>query len=207
MLRMGTSLNSLSPLEAPFRMHNNIVLEAPWPPIPHSVASDALMRQGGGSSQAPRFRSSDPLLKDCSTSCPYLEHPPAIINISLGRQLFVDDFLIESLSRLTRSMNKLRIEGKVGETEGSGWLPGVVYDPLFGMYRMFVLCRESASSDRNCLCHRTSTDGPASSGLFCSNRRQSVVKPFFKKGKLWTNPVYNHVVVGSSIVLKYGPEW
>ena len=26
---------------------------------------------------------------------PYLENPPEVINISLGRQLFVDDFLIE----------------------------------------------------------------------------------------------------------------
>ena len=88
-------------------MHSNIVLEAPWPPIP-----PALMRQRG--------RSSDSRIKDCTTP-PYLEHPPEIINISLGRQLFVDDFLIDSLSQLTLSMNKLKIEGKVGETEGSLW--------------------------------------------------------------------------------------
>lgn len=35
-------------------------------------------------------------------SLPYLAVPPPVINISTGRQLFVDDFLIDSVSNLTR---------------------------------------------------------------------------------------------------------
>jgi hypothetical protein len=28
---------------------------------------------------------------------PYLRHPPSVINVDVGRQLFVDDFLVEEL--------------------------------------------------------------------------------------------------------------
>ena len=38
---------------------------------------------------------------------PYLEHPPAIIPIDIGRQLFVDDFLIERTT-LKRSFHQPR---------------------------------------------------------------------------------------------------
>ncbi len=39
---------------------------------------------------------------------PYLQNPPEIINVSLGRQLFVDDFLIES-TNLERFENRPQI--------------------------------------------------------------------------------------------------
>lgn len=35
----------------------------------------------------------------------YLRSPPALINITIGRQLFVDDFLVESLSNAQRSFH------------------------------------------------------------------------------------------------------
>ena len=128
-------------------MHNNIILEVPWPPV------NPVLARGNIPGRPPECHST-----------PYLDKPPPIINISLGRQLFVDDFLIHKRSQVEVSFNKLSIEGKVSETEGTGWLPGVVFDPLFegGIYRMFVLCRESSKSDRNSLCHRTSTDGESS---------------------------------------------
>ena len=44
---------------------------APWPPEQYSSASERI---------------------------PYLINPPDVVNISIGRQLFVDDMLISSLS-------------------------------------------------------------------------------------------------------------
>ena len=58
-------------------LYNGIVLPETWPP--QDVIED----------------SPDPL------SIPYLNNPPEPVPIDLGRQLFVDDFLIESTS-LTR---------------------------------------------------------------------------------------------------------
>ena len=40
----------------------------------------------------------DPLSIDRVVVPPYLEHPPAVIPIDVGRQLFVDDFLVEECS-------------------------------------------------------------------------------------------------------------
>lgn len=55
-------------------LYNGITLPETWPP--QNVADS----------------SPDPI------SVPYLANPPAVIPINLGRQLFVDDFLIESTS-------------------------------------------------------------------------------------------------------------
>jgi len=54
-------------------LYNGIVLPSPWPPARRSVSTIP---------QRP----------------PYLAAPPAAINIDIGRQLFVDDFLIEESS-------------------------------------------------------------------------------------------------------------
>jgi hypothetical protein len=54
-------------------LYNGIVLPAPWPPR----------------RVTPVFQPEKP---------PYLAAPPAVINIEIGRQLFVDDFLIEESS-------------------------------------------------------------------------------------------------------------
>lgn len=61
-------------------LYNGIVLQTPWPPRRHTW--DA-------SPQRP----------------PYLIAPPSVINIDVGRQLFVDDFLIEE-SGLHRAFHK-----------------------------------------------------------------------------------------------------
>ena len=54
-------------------LYNGIVLPAPWPPQRRSITTVP---------QRP----------------PYLASPPAVINIDTGRQLFIDDFLIEESS-------------------------------------------------------------------------------------------------------------
>ncbi len=61
-------------------LYNGIVLPAPWPPA------------RGGWSSAP-------------LQPPYLSAPPAVIPIDVGRQLFVDDFLIEE-SGLYRTFHR-----------------------------------------------------------------------------------------------------
>ena len=61
-------------------LYNGIHLGTPWPPNN-------------------RYFSPDPI------EPPYLADPPAIIPIDLGRQLFVDDFLIEE-SSLARTFHR-----------------------------------------------------------------------------------------------------
>lgn len=61
-------------------LYNGIVLPDPWPPRRHALSLDP---------QRP----------------PYLASPPATIDIDLGRQLFVDDFLIEE-SNLHRAFHR-----------------------------------------------------------------------------------------------------
>ncbi len=83
---------------------------------------------------------------------PYLRNPPDLIPIDLGRQLFVDDFLIESTS-LTRSFGKPRIHPQspilTPETEeemDAGNCPmaapfndGVWYDPERRRFMMWYM--------------------------------------------------------------------
>ena len=40
---------------------------------------------------------------------PYLDHPPAVISIDVGRQLLVDDFLIVARDRNTMAEIKRRL--------------------------------------------------------------------------------------------------
>lgn len=61
-------------------LYNGVVLPSPWPPRRHALSSDP-------------------------QRAPYLSSPPATINIDLGRQLFVDDFLIEQ-SNLYRQFHR-----------------------------------------------------------------------------------------------------
>ena len=63
-------------------LHNGIVLPAEWPPMLESSDLD-------------------------STRPPYLEHPPDVIPIDVGRQLFVDDFLIQH-SSLSRTLHPVQ---------------------------------------------------------------------------------------------------
>ena len=70
-------LGSQLALTAPETLYNGITLGTPWPP-------------------RRRFPDEHPVLP------PYLANPPRVIPIDVGRQLFVDDFLIEETT-MTRS--------------------------------------------------------------------------------------------------------
>lgn len=105
-------------------LYNGIVLPEVWPPEHLSPESDEPM------------------------PVPYLPHPPEVIPIDLGRQLFVDDFLIEStdLHRIFHQAGKYEnnpVFTAVTETEksrngvvylGQG---GVFYDPQETLFKMF----------------------------------------------------------------------
>ena len=105
-------------------LYNGIVLPEVWPP-------DHLDP-----------KSSEPM------PVPYLEHPPRVIPIDVGRQLFVDDFLVEStdLKRVFHQAKKFggnpvfraetEVEKKRNEVVylGQG---GVFYDPADSLFKMF----------------------------------------------------------------------
>ena len=61
-------------------LYNGIALPQPWPPRRHHLSPTPVR-------------------------APYLASPPDVINIDVGRQLFVDDFLIEE-SSLYRAVHK-----------------------------------------------------------------------------------------------------
>ena len=74
------------PLETPAGqevLYNGIALPSPWPPYRRQLERD------------PQFP-------------PYLMRPPAVIPIDVGRQLFVDDFLIEECE-LDRAVSRGRV--------------------------------------------------------------------------------------------------
>lgn len=115
-------------------LHNGIELPAEWPP------------------QTGDQRSTEPM------DVPYLRSPPRVIPIDVGRQLFVDDFLIEStdLERVFHQGEKFAgnpvfkaetprelgpsTEGEKGEEAttftGQG---GVFYDPTEKLFKMFYV--------------------------------------------------------------------
>ena len=125
-------------------LYNGIVLPAPWPP----------QRQ----------------MKDMQTlepmAVPYLKNPPAVIPIDVGRQLFVDDFLIESTT-LQRKFHKAeyyrdnpvlrpdkRWEKAGRPASAIAFSDGVFYDPqdkLFKAWYMHAL--------QGGVCYATSKDG------------------------------------------------
>ena len=119
-------------LSAGQMLYNGIELPDEWPPRNLDAASDEPM------------------------DVPYLENPPAVIPIDIGRQLFVDDFLIENTD-LIRVFHKpedypgnpvlaaetkaelTRTKGREGEQEavcytGAG---GVFYDPADSLFKMW----------------------------------------------------------------------
>ncbi len=105
-------------------LYNGIQLPSDWPPQDQSPQSDEPMR------------------------VPYLDKPPDIIPIDVGRQLFVDDFLIETtdLARVCHKPNRYRgnpvlsaatfyetrIKRRVGLQQG-----GVFYHPEKMRFEMF----------------------------------------------------------------------
>ena len=123
-------------------LYNGIVLPEEWPPRDQDPASAEPMR------------------------VPYLEKPPTVIQIDTGRQLFVDDFLIESTD-LTRTFHTAKKhEGNpVFKPETPAELKpaavcylghgGVFYDPAERLVKMWY----SAGELDGALAFATSRDG------------------------------------------------
>ena len=75
-------------------LYNGIVLSEDWPPR----------------------RTREDLLAFEPMRVPYLENPPEVIPIDLGRQLFVDDFLIENTT-LRRTFHRAAILGGKSDSQ------------------------------------------------------------------------------------------
>ena len=106
-------------------LYNGIVLPAEWPPRLESL---------------PRV----------TPTPPYLVEPPAVIPIDVGRQLFVDDFLIESTT-MTRTYhrpvpcpgNPILAPEQPWEKTGNGPMTtpcGVCYDPQDRKFKLWYMC-------------------------------------------------------------------
>jgi len=123
-------------------LYNGIELPSPWPPH-----RDALTREP---------------LPDPS----YLANPPAVIPIDVGRQLFVDDFLIQetTLKRMYHTAtyyegNPVLKPDKPWETDSKFptamvFSDGVFYDPADKLYKMWYM-----GGYTDCTCYATSADG------------------------------------------------
>ena len=114
------------------KLYNGIVLPKVWPPEHYDQDS------------------AEPM------PVPYVEHPPKVIPIDVGRQLFVDDFLIES-STLKRTFHtatkfsgnpvfKAETKHELGSSGGAEGAQeavtylghgGVFYDPSAKLFKMF----------------------------------------------------------------------
>lgn len=109
-------------------LYNGIELPAPWPP-----------------------KNIDPLSR-APMPVPYLLNPPAIIPIDVGRQLFVDDFLIEktNLKRVYHQAEKIKenpvlfpvTKNELALNEGYSAVTylghgGVFFDPAAQLFKLF----------------------------------------------------------------------
>jgi len=131
-------------------LYNGIRLASPWPP-------------------RRRFGTDDPIRP------PYLDDPPAVIPIDLGRQLFVDDFLIQATT-LTRRFHQAvyhpdnpvlrpttaweRFDPVADRTKTRSnpaamvFSDGVFYDPAERLFKMWYMGGYGAGT-----CYVTSSDG------------------------------------------------
>ena len=128
----------------------------------------------------PRMRK----LPDGPTTPPYLVHPPEVIPIDVGRQLFVDDFLVEETD-LGRTYHRPEFyEGNPVLTPGKPWewvgkgpmaIPhsgGVCFDPADDLFKMWYI-----------------TGYQEGVGLVTS-----------ADGLHWERPVFDHVQPGTNLV-------
>jgi len=131
--------------EAGETLYNGIVLPKVWPP----------QRK---------------VLKREPMSVPYLKNPPKVIPIDVGRQLFVDDFLIEETT-LKRSFHQATYHAinpvvkseKPWESGGKSnmacaYLGGVWYDPTDSLFKMWYLGGNTGYKTYG-VCYATSKDG------------------------------------------------
>lgn len=103
---------------------------------------------------------------------PYLTQPPAVIPIDLGRQLLVDDFLIEKTT-LTRRFHLPQYhaanpllgpdqpwEGKGGRARAAPFNDGVWFDPQDGLFKMWYWASANSEQPPSYdTCLATSHDG------------------------------------------------
>lgn len=89
---------------------------------------------------------------------PYLQTRPPVVLIDVGRQLFIDDFLIES-TNLSRTFHRPEMHPaspvlrREGEKEAAApFSDGIFYDPSMKLFRAWYRC------DHN-TCYATSKDG------------------------------------------------
>jgi hypothetical protein len=146
-------------------LYNGIVLPDKWPPIYLELTRDPMREP------------------------PYLEEPPKVIPIDLGRQLFVDDFLIESTSlKRTHHLAKYHEASPVfgpdkpWEGKGSRARAGVFSDGIWfdSKDELFKAWYWGGGDEKGVLstCYATSKDG-----------------------LVWEKPLLD-VVPGTNIVLK-----
>jgi hypothetical protein len=108
-------------------LYNGIRLPSPWPPRIEDVPRDPVV---------PR----------------YLTAPPAVIPIDVGRQLFVDDFLIAHTT-LTRTHHRPEYHARNPVlTGGMVFSDGVWYDPQDRIFKMWYLTKGGTA-------YATSKDG------------------------------------------------
>ena len=136
-------LGGLASAQAGELLYNGIELPAAWPPK----------------------RTSDDLLAFEPMRVPYLDTPPAVIPIDRGRQLFVDDFLVERTT-LTRRFHKaepysgnpiLRPNRRweMRETRSAmAYSDGCFYDPQDGLFKLWYRHAMRAGT-----CYAVSRDG------------------------------------------------
>jgi len=126
-------------------LYNGIELPAPWPP-----KRDSLTRQ--------------------PMPVPYLENRPEVVPIDVGRQLFVDDFLIEQTT-LTRTFhsaeyhadNPVLAPDKPWESAGESnvacpYSGGVWYDPADSLFKIWYVVGNKGWIT-HWFAYATSTDG------------------------------------------------
>jgi len=122
-------------------LYNGIVLPDEWPPRTYEMTREPM-------------------------PVPYLENPPEDIPIDVGRQLFVDDFLIETTT-LQRTFhqpeyceqNPVIKPDKPWENQRRGWFAapfsgGAWFDPADNLFKMWYTGGFLATT-----CYATSKDG------------------------------------------------
>ena len=129
------------PAAASETLYNGITLPDSWPPNVNKLAREPMR-------------------------VPYLDKPPEVISIDIGRQLFVDDFLIEQNTLKCNfhkpeyhSDNPVLKPDKPWECEDSAraaapFSDGVFYDPRDNLFKMWYMGGYIAST-----CLATSRDG------------------------------------------------
>jgi len=160
-IKNGNGLNTLQNGAEGELLYNGIKLPPEWPP--RNMNPDSW----------------DPM------PIPYLAYPPEVINVDTGRQLFVDDFLIEFTNLKRQFHQPVKYEGNPvlkPETESeknNGFCPvaapfsdGVFYDPEDDLFKLWYMA-----------------------GWF-----DGTALAYSKDGKVWTRPEFD-VVHGTNLVL------